>query len=215
MQSKLNQNGSVTVIALVVLVAMTALGTTLINLGTLEQNMTANEKFQDADFVEADACIYGTAKFMRHLTDLDNGSPYLQRGIPENDPVAPGVKYPPSQPDYLTFHFQMTRTDEGFYELDAEEGVMKVVFQEDLAFNPTMLPAMADIRPSPTTATPGTAANQFAAGYSAGPGLGGASGGAFSSWFTLICEGRGLTDPVQGSRRVYARYRKVSIAGGL
>lgn len=215
MQLRQDQNGTVTVIALVVLVAITVLGTTMINLGTLEQDMTANEKFQDADFIEADACIYATAKFMRILTDLDNGVPYFQRGIPVNDPLAPGIIYPPSQPDYLAFDYKMLRTNEDFYEQDAGDGVMKVIFQEDLTFNPALLPAMADIRPAPTSATPGTAANQFAAGYSAGPGLGGAGGGSFSSWFTLICEGRGLNDPVQGSRRVYARYRKVSIAGGL
>jgi hypothetical protein len=215
MQRNPNQNGSVTVIALVVLVAITALGTTLVNLGTLEQNMAANEKFQDADFVEADACIYATAKFLRHLTDLDNGKPHYQKGIPEGDPLAPGIVYPPSQPDYLAFHQQMLRTEQDFYELDSGDGVTKVIFQEDLTFNPAMLPAMADIRPAEESANPGTAANQFAAGYSAGIGLGGAGGGAFSNWFILMCEGRGLNDPVQGSRRVYARYRKVSIPGGL
>ncbi|MBI5550457.1 MAG: pilus assembly PilX N-terminal domain-containing protein [Desulfobacterales bacterium] len=215
MQVTLNKNGSVTVIALVVLVAITALGTTLINLGTMEQNMAANEKFQDADFVEADACVYATAKFLRLTMDLQTDKSAVRQGIPEGDPLAPGIVYPPSSSLADFYDRIIMGENQSFYEQDPDDGVIKVMFAEDLSYNPNMLPALADIRPLDEAPTRGSGANQFAAGYSAGIGLGGAGGGAFSNWFILICEGRSLNDPDQGSRRVYARYRRVSIAGGL
>ena len=138
MQLTLNQKGSVTVIALVVLVAITALGTTLINLGTLEQNMAANEKLQDADFLEADACIYATAKFLRHIGDLQKDKANFRRGIPEGDPLAPGIVYPPAYSDFSAFYDQIIMgADQGFYEQDPGDGLMKVMFTEDLSTTQT------------------------------------------------------------------------------
>ena len=216
MRGMIDQKGSVTVIALVVLVAVTVLGITLINLSTLEQNMAGNERTQDTDFLEADMCIYTTAKYLRKLVDLNSG-PEFQKFIPEGDPVAPGIQLPPGvTAQGLGAKLTMQTDPDPFYEIDPADNVEKVVFTPDIGFNPAVLPATGDIRPEGTDTYRGTAANEFDGGYSAGIGLGGAGGGSFIRLYTLICEGRGLTEPnTVRAKKVYARYRKVNIPGGL
>ena len=218
MRGIIDQKGSVTVIALVVLVAVTALAITLINLSNMEQDMATNEKNQDTDFNESDQCVYATAKYLRLLVDLDAGTDgAIQEGIPVGDPKAPGIVYP-STVDFMELHKRLMRTpgSDPFYEPDPGDGTMKVIFKPAIGFNPNVLPAQGDIRHLEGDITRGTAANQFAAGYSAGVGLGGAGSGSFIKWFIIVCEGRGINQPAAGpAKKVYARYRKASIPGGL
>jgi hypothetical protein len=89
------------------------------------------------------------------------------------------------------------------------------LFTEDLGFDPTLLPALADIRPRPEEAQAGTSANQQNAGYSAGIGLGGASSGGYAEIYIISCQGRDNINN-QAASTTYARYRKVAgISGGL
>ena len=142
------QEGSVIMIVVVILMAVTALGLTMMNMGSSEQEMSANEKFYEDSFYDADSCIQVTAKFLRHLTDQDDNGIY---GIPPGSALAPGVIYPTSVGDYLAFHKKIMRDpDESF-----EDASGSFVFAEDLGFNPNMLAAQADIRPRGETASPG------------------------------------------------------------
>ena len=201
-------------IVVVVLIAISAMGVTLINLGTSEQDMTVNDQAYVQSFYSADACVTVTAKFLRHLTDLDDRGYY---GIDEGDPEAPGIRYP-SSVTALGFHNKIMRSaDESFYTDDS--GELKFLFTEDLGFLENLLPAMADIRPRGETSTPGTASNQQNAGYSAGIGLGGASSGGSNEWYIIACQGRGLSTAGGAARatgRAFGRYRKVAgMPGGL
>ena len=204
------QDGSVIMIVVVILMAVTALGLTMMNMGSSEQEMAANEKFYEDSFYDSDSCIQVTAKFLRHLTDQDDNGIY---GIPPGNALAPGVIYPISVGDYMAFHKKIMREpDESF-----EDTSGAFVFAEDLGFNPNLLAAQADIRPRGETASPGTAANQQNAGYSAGIGLGGAGSGGFNEWYIIACEGRGLGDAnPKAMTNAFGRYRKVpGMPGGL
>ena len=203
------QDGSVIMIIVVILMAVTALGLTMINMGSSEQEMAANEKFYEDSFYDADSCVQVTAKFLRHLSDEDDNANY---GIPPGSPLAPGVIYPTSVGDYLAFHHKIMRTKESF-----EDASGPFVFAEDLGFNPNLLAAQADIRPTGAGPSEGTAGLQENAGYSAGIGLGGAGSGGFNEWYIIACEGRGLGDASsKATTTVFGRYRKVpGIPGGL
>ena len=210
MKTMANQHGSVIVIVLVVLVAVTALGVTLIDLSSLEQEMVANDKWQEVSFYDADSCGCTTAKF---LNFLNYGSNQGKEGV--SSAVAPGVRYPASVDALGFFNKIMWDPDASFYTDDS--GQKKFLFQEDLGFDETMLPAVADIRPMGAEAMKGSAANQFAAGYSAGIGLGGAGGGSTAKFYVIACEGRGMNNAQPQARgRTFARYRWVAgIPGGL
>lgn len=206
------EDGSVILIVVVILMATTALGVTLLNLSTSEQNMTTNEKLHENSFYDADSCITVTAKFLRHLTDLDDKGTY---GIDEYDPMAPGIRYPVSVTK-MGFHAKILRSPDEPYFID-NGGVLEFVFDEDLGFDGNLLPAVADIRPQGETPSAGMAANQQNAGYSAGIGLGGAGSGGFNEWYIVACEGRGINNAyAPAASRTYGRYRKVpGIPGGL
>ena len=209
-----NEKGSVILIVVVVLIAITAMGITLMNLGSSEQEMTANEQMYEQSFYNADSCVTVTAKFLRHLTDLDDRGYY---GINEGDPIAPGIVYPDSVTAMGLHNKIMRSPDESFYTDD--NGEEKFLFTEDIGFEERLLPAMADIRPQGETASPGTASNQQIAGYSAGIGLGGASSGGSNEWYIVACQGRGLSTVGGAARatgRAFGRYRKVAgMPGGL
>jgi len=206
------EDGSVIIIVVVILMATTALGVTLLNLSTTEQHMTANEKFHENSFYDADSCVTVTAKFLRHLTDLDDKGIY---GIDQGDPLAPGIRYP-SSVTKMGFHAKIMRSPDEPYFVDNGEGP-EFVFEEDLGFAGNLLPAVADIRPRGETPSPGTAANQQNAGYSAGIGLGGAGSGGFNEWYIVACEGRGANAATApAASKAYGRYKKVpGIPGGL
>jgi hypothetical protein len=206
------EDGSVILIVVVILMATTALGVTLLSLSTTEQNMTANEKLHENSFYDADSCITVTAKFLRHLSDLDDKGIF---GIDEYDPIAPGIRFPLSVTK-MGLHAKIMRSPDEPYFIDNGSGP-EFVFEEDLGFAGNLLPAVADIRPDGETPSAGTAANQQNAGYSAGIGLGGAGSGGFNEWYIISCEGRGINVAnAPSASRAYGRYKKVpGIPGGL
>jgi hypothetical protein len=206
------KDGSVILIVLVVLMAVTALGVTMLNLGSSEQEMSANEQLHEDSFYDADSCVQVTAKFLRHLTDLDDEGIY---GIDAGDPIAPGIVYP-SSVTKMGFHAKIMRSPDEPYFVD-NAGKKEFDFVEDLGFDQNLLAAVADIRPRGETPSPGTAANQQNAGYSAGIGLGGAGSGGFNEWYIVACDGRSVNGGnIQAASRAYGRYKKVpGIPGGL
>ena len=206
-----NESGSVIVIILVVLMAVSAMGVTLMNLGSSEQDMGANLLLHEQSFQTADSCLWVTGKFLHHLYDKDDVGDY--NGIAPGDPQAPGIVYPASV-TAMGFHQKIARgAEEAFFT--NVSGVQEFLFTEDLGFDENLLPALADIRPRPEEAQAGTSSNQQNAGYSAGVGLGGAGGGGYSEIYIIACQGRDSSNN-RAASTTYARYRKVAgISGGL
>ena len=206
-----NESGSVIVIVMVVLIAVSAMGLTLMNLGSSEQEMGANLQLAEQSFQSADSCLWVTGKFLHHLYDKDDRGDYS--GISPGDPLAPGIVYPASV-TAMGFHQKITRDPEETFFTNVS-GTPEFLFVEDLGFDQNMLPALADIRPRPEEAQAGTSSNQQNAGYSAGVGLGGASGGGYSENYIIACQGRDSANG-RAASTTYARYRKVAgISGGL
>lgn len=216
-----NKDGSVTLIAVVVLLAITGLAVTLKNVSSLELDMVANERQYTQGQSTTDGCAYATGKFVRWLVDFDEGvDGNKQFGIPLNDPVAPGILYPDSSVDDQVLATALLRDTVNIdkFELQKDEdGDGKPDYREELAYNPAILPAVVDLRPSGTAATQGTSSLEYDVGYHGGVGLGGAGSGAYTKWYVLVCEGRALDDPNPRVRqRTYGRYRKVlGMPGGL
>ncbi len=88
-----NENGSVIVAALFILVIVTILGVTATNTTTFEQQLAANDQYIKTAFYNADSAIYGTAKL---ISQAVNRSGKVDSGT-DND--APGVTYLSAEAD--------------------------------------------------------------------------------------------------------------------
>jgi hypothetical protein len=83
----IDESGSVLVIVMVVLVAVTALSLTMMNFTTQEMKMASHYKFDKEAFYNGDSGIYGTPKFIRTL--FPNAEP-----VAEEDPQKAGcIRY--------------------------------------------------------------------------------------------------------------------------
>ena len=78
-----SETGSVLIIVMVVLVAVTAISLTMLNFTTQETKMATHYKFAKVAFYNGDSGIYGTPKFIRLL--FSDGTP-----VPEADPGRAG-----------------------------------------------------------------------------------------------------------------------------
>lgn len=119
-----NQNGSVMVAALCILVMVTILGITASNTSTVEQQIAANDQFIKMSFYNADGALYGTSKLISLAV---NESGQIDSGT-GND--APGLTYFSSASNFY-------RQIAGF---DQYDGAM------DVDFNAGGIDAEADAR---------------------------------------------------------------------
>ena len=87
-----NEKGSVIVISLVVLMAISAMGVTLLTLGSSEQDMGTNIQLFEQGFQSSDSCLWMTGKFLHHLYDKDDVGDVS--GILPGDELAPGIINP-------------------------------------------------------------------------------------------------------------------------
>ena len=213
-----NQDGTVLVTMVVVLIAITALGLTMKTLGDSEIEMMTGDKLTEDSFYDADACNVATARFIRVLGHLNDN--YGVSAIAAEDPkFAPGVKYPEditaAQLGYDLFYKPELPP---YLETVDGEDEPQFVFKEDLGFVPERLSAVADIRPRGAHALAGGASNQQNAGYSAGIGLGGAGSGGDANFYIIACEGRALgAGTVNASSRTFVMYRRLlgNVSGGI
>ena len=88
-----NENGSVMVAALFILVIVTILGITATNTTTVELQIAANDQFIKAAFYNADSAIHGTSKLISHAV---NRSGKVASGTGNE---APGVTYLSAEAD--------------------------------------------------------------------------------------------------------------------
>lgn len=119
-----NEDGSVIVFALFILVVVTVLGISSTNTSTLELQIASNDQFFKMAFYNADSALYGTSKLISHAV---NRSGQVDAGT-GND--APGLAYLSTASDFY-------RQIAGFDMYDDAD---------DLDFNAGGIDALADAR---------------------------------------------------------------------
>jgi hypothetical protein len=124
-----NENGSVIVVALFILVMVTILGITATNTSTLELQIASNDQFIKMAFYNADSAVSGTSKLISHAV---NRSGLVPAGT-GND--APGITYLPTS---------ATNPADDFYRQIA--GYDVYTSTQDLDFTPGGINARADAR---------------------------------------------------------------------
>lgn len=199
-----NQKGAVLLGALVTLMAVTALGSTLLLFSQFELKKTVSEKCMEEARYNSESASMSVSKLVRMVSERVDETG--QMGIEAGSLLAPGISYPEA-------------TSETTPEAEFARKVLEVTFDPvcaDVTLTPNGadMDSAADIQPDGSTATIGTAANIQAAGYSYGVGLGAAGGGGTSQWFIIAGLGRG---GMQDCRHIsYSRYRRVlGVAGGM
>jgi hypothetical protein len=183
-----NEQGSVLVVALVILVLLTIIGISATTTTNIETQIAGNDKFQKIAFYIADGGIPATAKVITAVMDAGD----------EPDDLGPAVTYlgeDGSLLDKVMGYNEITDTDEP-----------DVNFQIGSVNNE----ANVDIHRTRTEILAGGGV-EFAAG-SEGVGAG-AAGGGVAIFYNIGSEGSG---PSNSRSNIIADYRKVvGIVGGL
>lgn len=204
--SRDKERGAVLLGAIVTLLAVTALGSTLILLSQTELKKTASEKCMEVARYNSESATMSVAKLIRLVGERVDATGDL--GIPEGDALAPGIVYPEATGN---------NTKEAEFALKVLGGPDDQVC-EDVTLAPAgeNMDAAADLASELITveAQAGSASNVHIAGYSYGIGLGGAAGGGTNIFYTIVGLGGG---GMQECRHIsYARYRRaLGVAGGM
>lgn len=183
-----NENGSVIVVALFILVVVTLLGITATNTSTLELQIAANDQFIKMAFYNADGAVYGTSKLISHAI---NRSEKIDAGS-GND--APGITYLST----LT-----TDPAEDFYRQVAGYNVYDN--STDIDFNPGGINSQADARLDHRMHMEGGGAEFVTGAEGVGP-------SAIAIFYEIASDGFSNR---QTTRSLDATYRKVIGPGGL
>ncbi len=183
-----NEEGSVVVAAILILVVVTLLGITATNTSTVEVHIAANDQFTKMAFFNADGAVYGTAKLISHAISR---SEKIESGS-GND--APGIDYLSSEADKAEdFYRQILEFDE-------------YVDDRDIDFNAGGIDAQTDVRRDRQVHVEGGGA-EFATGAE------GVGPSAIAVFYDI--DSAGFSNR-QTTRDLLASYRKmVGIPGGL
>ncbi|MFZ1984896.1 MAG: pilus assembly PilX N-terminal domain-containing protein [Desulfatitalea sp.] len=199
-----NESGSVLVMVMIVLIALTALSLTMINFTTQETKMAGHYKFDKVAFYNGDSGIYGTPKFIRLL--FTEGE-----AVPAEDPAqAACVQYlnagGGADEEILNRIFGFEGQDTTAALNDTPEHEQNPL-AADISMNGCRIPADINIVPMGPEEVSG-AGREFAAG---GDGLG-SGGGDQAVRFRLVSTG---SDDQNNTHTIRALYRWKSIPGGL
>jgi hypothetical protein len=200
-----NEKGVMLIGTLLVLVAVTAIGLTLMNISTFERDMAGSEACKEEARYNSESSSISGAKLIKLVSAEASAQGVL--GIPEGDDRIPGITYGEaegSDPKEVEFARKVLG--------DLEDQVC-----EDFTLTPqgANMDASGNLRSLGAQAVAGSAANRQISGYSYGIGLGGAAGGGHANWFILASRGRNSN---QNCRHIsYVRYRKLppSVGGGF
>jgi hypothetical protein len=200
-----DETGSILVATLIVLVAVTVIGTTLVIISNFERDITASEKCKEEARYNSESCAISGAKLIKQVAQeaTDTGN----IGIPEGDARILGVTY--ADP-------QGAGTRESEFAMKILVAGQPDVVCDDFSLTPQIANMDADgnVLPTGADANMGTAANRQISGYTYGVGLGGAGGGGFSNWYLLACRGGGCGG--NGRHVSYSRYKRIpGISGGF
>ena len=200
-----NETGSVLIGVIVVLVAVTAIGVTLLKVSNFEVNMTTNEKCKEEARFNSESCAVAGIKLVKMISTQASEQGIL--GIPEGDGKILGVTYAEAE---------VSSTKEEEFARKVLGDLPDDAVCQDFTLMPanTNMDAGANIRPLGGGANVGTAASRQISGYSYGVGLGGASGGGTNKWFLIACRGGGCNGNSQHA--YYSRYKRViGVPGGM
>ncbi len=222
-----NEKGSTLIMAIVVLAAVSVLGVTMITLSTNELDMATNEKVKQIAVYNCDSCTVSVNKLIRHIVDQSNQGMIGVGTGPGT--MAPGIAYAPADTG-LSDEEEFARKamfglDTGTCEdvalspadianaVNAASGGDLIIHADPTGATMSELDSAADIMNMTVGSVPGTAAQEFAAGYGHGLGEGGAGGGGTEMKFLIAC--RGLA-PYSALHVNYSVYRKnPGIPGGF
>lgn len=199
-----NDKGAVLIGTILVLVAVTVLGVTLISLSINNMKMATNEKCKETARYNGQTCAVAGIKLIR-LTG-ETAAETGQLGILAGDDDILGITYADPETS-LTAEAEFA--SKVFGALDDE-----VCEDFGLDVADTSITAGGNLLAEGPSAHEGTAANRQMSGYSYGIGLGGAGGGGFNTFFVLAC--RGTSCAISGRHAAYVRYKRVpGIDGGM
>ena len=198
-----NEKGFILIGTLLVLVAVTAIGLTLMNVATTEIDISTGEKCKEEARYNSESCTMAGAKLIRMV--LDEAANEGMLGIPEGDPRIRGISYADEGSANKGADFAAKLFDVRTPDMTCEDFSLTPVGKN--------MDAGANLRSMGAAAPIGSAANRQISGYSYGVGLGGAAGGGFVGWYVLSCRGGGCNG--EGRHISYSRYKRAPIAGGL
>ena len=189
-----NQNGSVTIIAgLLILVVLTLIGISATSTTTVELQIAANDQFSKIAFFNADSGLYGTPKV---ISEVINTSAEVPVGAATN---AIGVAY--LAPTTQTTFFQQVM---GYLAYDGGAA--------DVSLVPGGITTSVDVRRDRSENIVGGSA-EFASGAE---GIGTGSTGGVALYYAMRSDAQGPPLYRPSISQLGAEYRKVvGLAGGL
>jgi hypothetical protein len=211
----LNQEkGSALILVIVMLVAVSALGVTMITLGKNQVEMSTNLKVHEIARFNCDSCTVGVSKLIRHIVDASNEGSI---GIDAGTAAAPGIYYPAATgSDTPAVEFankvlfgegtdNQTCEDVNFDAVAIGNSVQAASNGNFTIDTARELDSGADIRAKFVGTAPGSAGPEFDNASSEGLGGGGAGGGGMTLKFVVACRGRA---PGNALHVGYSVYRK-------
>ncbi|MCP4745830.1 MAG: hypothetical protein GY874_06760 [Desulfobacteraceae bacterium] len=197
-----NEQGMTLIVAILILVAVTALGLTSINITTTEINLVGNDKFQKVGFYNGDSGVHGTPSVIAPL--LNDEGPIAQAGSGDPDAAACLEYLNYISPANPSAEFEdMIFVHMGTAGCDANQLAYK-----DISFRACDVNADIDICPTEAKALSG-GGTEFAANAE-GLGVG---GGAKGNYFRITSTGDGAS--ASTTYNVFGTYRWTEEAGGL
>jgi hypothetical protein len=190
-----NEEGSVIVVVLFILVIVTLIGISDTSNTVVELQIASNDQLQKIAFYNADSGIYGTPKLISNAVNTMLDPPVAT----DTGSIAPGIEYLPDDGSYVanTFYRQIV----GF---DAYDGGTN-----DISFAPGGIAVDVDVERRRQRNLVGSG-TEFASGSE---GMGSGSVGGVAIFYGMNANGTG---PRNSASNLTAEYRKViGVPGGL
>jgi hypothetical protein len=190
-----SEQGSVIIVALLVLFTLTLLGISATTTSTVELQIAANDQLHTIAFYNTECGIFATPKLISNAIDILSEPPVDT----DDGSIAPGIEYLPNDGSYVadTFFRQVI----GY---DAYDGGTS-----DITFDSGGIPVEVDVERLGQQNIVGGGA-EFASGSQ---GIGAGSTGGVAIFFGMDAAGTG---PRNSAANIRAEYRKVvGVPGGL
>lgn len=191
-----NEEGSILITAVMFIIALTAIGVTLIKISDFELKMATNDKCQKNAFFNGEAGLWGMSKVVRRSLEQ-------AQLVNPNDPEYPGV----------TRSSATSATDDEIYDEMSGFSSASRGQKDFRLFDNSNITAVidADVNVAYTTSAQirGNAI-EFASGYE---GLAGGGAGSNAIFYNITSEGRGCNN---ANFTVNGQYRwMIGVPGGL
>lgn len=192
----LNEQGSILMTTIVLIVSLTAVGITFLNVSDFELRMTNNDKCAKVAFFNGESGLHAMAKVVRKSTELATMVPVGASDYPallraDGSTASDDLLY------YIMAGFQG-------YSLPAGQKDFRVYDASDIAYT---LDADLSVQFSALMYLRGSSL-EFASGYE---GLGGGAKGSTAVFYHITSEGQGC---MNAKHTVNGQYRWVDVPGG-